>query len=94
MRWFVDEQAIRHWTDTEAIPIVEDENKWARISGLSKAMKQRAWHEINANCPPLADLLRDPEIQDVVRMFDAEIYVDSAYVPSLPAERLKGRDRS
>lgn len=91
---YVEDHPIRHWTDTDSIQVVEDDNKWARISGLSKAMKLKAWQEINANSPALADLLREPELQAVVQFFEAEIFVDSAYVPSLPTERLKGRDRS
>lgn len=66
-------------------------SKLVRLSGLSEQWKRVAWSEINTNSPELANLLKEPDLKQIVQMFDADIFVDADLVPSLPQERLKGR---
>lgn len=81
-----------HWEDTISVEVLEETQSWARISGLPAGLKQQAWADINKNSPPLATLLKDPLLHEIVRLFDAEIFVESELVPGLPVERLRGRN--
>lgn len=64
-----------------------------RLNQLPKALKQKAWNEIQENNPALAKLLRDGTLQMVVEQFDASIYIDAEIAPCLPPEPLRGRSR-
>lgn len=80
-----------HWEDTVSVKLLDETQRWARISGLPALLKQQAWADINKNSPPLATLLKDPLLQEIVRVFDAEIFVQAELVPRLPVEQLRGR---
>lgn len=87
------EDSKAHWEEQVSVLVLEETTKWARISGLPAELKKKAWQEINLAKPALAALLREQELQDIMRMFDAELYVESSLVPSLPSEALKRRLR-
>ena len=87
----MDESVNAHWENTISVEVLEETQSWARISGLPTGLKQQAWADINKNSPPLATLLKDPLLHEIVRMFDAEIFVEAEIVPGLPVERLRGR---
>jgi hypothetical protein len=80
-----------HWEDTVSVKVLDETHRWARLSGLPAVLKQQAWVDINTNSPALATLLKDPLLQEIVRMFDAEIFVQAELVPGLPVEQLPGR---
>jgi hypothetical protein len=73
------------------VRIYEGNEKLVRLNGLPQGLKQQAWAEIRANCPPLANLLKEPTLQDVVQYFSADIFVEAHYAPCLPPERPRGR---
>jgi hypothetical protein len=73
------------------VAIYEGKETLVKISGLPQARKLTVWAEIKNNCPELADLLKDPALQDVVKMFSADIFIEAIHAPSLPTERLRGR---
>jgi hypothetical protein len=79
------------FTWPEPVLVLPPDEPVVCLSGLPKARKQAAWVEIQRLNPGLAQLLRHPDIQQVIHAFDAEIFIDARYAPSLPQERLKGR---
>lgn len=81
------------WLDGVSVQVLTENQRWARLTGLSLANKQIAWSEINRLRPALALLLKDPQLHEIAKFFDAEIYVETESVPSLPTEYLKGRRR-
>jgi len=80
-----------HWEDTVSVTVLDETQSWARISGLPAELKQQAWADINKNSPPLATLLKDPLLQEIVRVFEAEIFIQAELVPRLQSEQLRGR---
>ncbi|MDX2309767.1 hypothetical protein [Pseudomonas sp. On1] len=82
------------WLTTISVPTVQAGERYVRLTGLPDNRKKDAWKTITNNHPGLADLLRSPELKEVVAFFDADIYVDAEVVPALPAEPLKGRKQA
>jgi hypothetical protein len=80
-----------HWQDQVSIQVLEDTQRWARITGLPMSRKLQAWDEIKLNSPALVYLLKDPLLHEAVLIFDADIFVEHEIVPSLPTEHLKTR---
>jgi len=76
------------------VRIVEGTEKLVRLSGLPQSLKLKAWAEIKTNCPPLADLLKDPALKEVMTFFSAELFIEASIAPCLPPERLRGRNVS
>ncbi|HHH9441207.1 TPA: hypothetical protein ACP32N_003144 [Pseudomonas aeruginosa] len=79
------------WLSTISVPTLESGERFIRLTGLPESRRKEAWKTITRERPALAELLRSPGLQAVVAFFDAEIFVDTDVVPSLPAERLRGR---
>ncbi|ELQ8318014.1 hypothetical protein ACM8BJ_24405 [Pseudomonas aeruginosa] len=73
------------------VKVFKDAEKLVRLTGLPQEPKQKAWSEIRTNHPPLAALLKEQALQDLVQFFDADIYVEAELAPSLPVEQLRGR---
>ncbi|WP_370601791.1 hypothetical protein [Pseudomonas nitroreducens] len=82
------------WLTTISVPALSGDEKFVRLTGLPESRKKEAWKMIIAERPALAELLRSPDLQAMVAFFDAEIFVESEVVPSLPSEPLKGRARA
>ena len=82
------------WLTTISVPTVQAGEKYVRLTGLPDNRRKDAWKTITSNHPGLADLLRSPELKEVVAFFDADIYGDAEVVPALPAEPLKGRKQA
>ncbi len=73
------------------VKVFEGAEKLVRLTGLPQELKQKAWREIRSNHPPLAALLKEQALQDLVEFFDADIFVEAEHAPSLPVEQLRGR---
>jgi len=73
------------------VAIYDGKETLVKLSGLPQARRMAVWADIKKTCPELADLLKDPTLQEVVKMFSADIFIDSTHAPSLPTERLRGR---
>lgn len=84
----MEETKTGHLTWPEPVLVHDGDGPVVRLTGLSSERKQRAWAEIKASSPALSELLRDPTIQEIIRTFSADLYVDAEHVPSLPPETL------
>ena len=73
------------------VKVFKDAEKLVRLTGLPQELKQKAGREIRSNNPPLAALLKEQALQDLVEFFDADIFVEAEHAPSLPVEQLRGR---
>jgi hypothetical protein len=80
------------WPEPVETGSMREEAKLVRLSGLPESRKKTAWLEINQNAPGLATLLKSQSLREIQTAFDAELFVDASIVPSLPPERLKGRN--
>lgn len=79
--------------DSWPVPVLvhTEKEKLVKLSELPKSYKLRAWGEIQVNSPALADLLKEPELKQVVEFFSASIFIEAHHAPCLPHERLRGR---
>lgn len=75
----------------EPVRVFTERETLVRLNELPMNLKQQAWREIQTNSPDLAVLLKDEQLRAVVARFDADIFIDARFAPSLPHERLKGR---
>lgn len=90
----MDEILVKSGDLTWPVPVntAGDYGKLVKITGLSIKHKQVAWAQIKQLNPAMADLLRDPGLQDIVKMFNADIFIEADLAPSLPVERPRGRN--
>lgn len=88
-----DMESKGYMTWPETMPVSEPDGLLVRLTGLSEIRKKEAWKEIQASNPALAALLKESALQQVVKAFDADIFIDAAFAPSLPPDRLRGRAR-
>lgn len=79
------------WPEPVNTCSIREVGRVAKLSGLPNRLKQVAWREIQQNSPELAELLKTPELKEVMAMFDAELFIDAELSPSLPPEWLPGR---
>lgn len=77
----------------EPVRVLQPDGPLARLTGLPESRKRVAWKEIQTLNPALAALLREQPLQQAVKEFGAEIFIEAQYAPSLPLESLKGRAR-
>lgn len=82
------------WLKTYSMPVIPKGERFVMLSGLSERHKREAWSAISRTNPALAQLLKDPALKELMQHFDADLFVDAAAVPTLPAEPLKGRKRA
>lgn len=82
-------QGIDNWP--APVKIFTEKEKLVRLTGLPLSLKGKAWGEIKLSSPPLANLLKDQSLRDIVEYFSAEIFIESEHAPCLPPERLRGR---
>ena len=65
------------WWDISHLQIVrETRQKRVNLSRLPPAKKREAWRKIKEQQPELAALLQSDEVQEMIRVFDAEVWVD------------------
>ena len=90
----MDDNNLLSGPDNWPVPvrIYDGDATLVRLTGLPVSMKKKAWGEIQSNSPALAELLREKALQDLVTFFDADIYIEAKHAPSLPPERLRGRN--
>jgi hypothetical protein len=74
------------------VRVFEEKEKLVRLNELPKALKLKAWTEIQSNCPALAALLKDDGLKEIVQLFSADIFIEAEHAPCLPQERLRGRN--
>lgn len=93
MGWCMEEVITLNGMGSWPVPVKihEGKDKLVRLTELPQSLKHKAWAEIKTNCPPLAELLKDPALKEIVEYFQADIYIDAQYAPCLPPEPLKGR---
>ncbi|MCU9528505.1 hypothetical protein [Pseudomonas mosselii] len=82
------------WMSTFSVPVVPRGERYVMLSGLAEKHKREAWAVISKTNPALAHLLKDPNLKEIMRLFDADLLVDASVVPALPSEPLKGRKRA
>ena len=89
----MEEFSTQSGLDSWPVPVevFEGAEKLVRLTGLPQELKQKEWREIRSNHPPLAALLQDQAFQELVKFFDADIFVEAEHAPSLPLEQLRGR---
>lgn len=90
----MEDGAVKTGVDSwpEPVNVLADNEVLVRLTGLPSSLKQKAWAEIKSTSPALAELLKEPLLREIVDRFSAEIFVEAQYAPSLPHERLKGRE--
>lgn len=81
------------WWDIDSVPVVPRGERFVKLSGLAERHRRDAWAEISSNDPALAALLKEPILKEIMRCFDAELFVDPLAVPCLPPEPLRVRSR-
>lgn len=86
-----DNDVPGHLTWPEPVEVHDADGPLVRLTGLPQDRKQQAWSDLKTNSPALCSLLKEPTLQEVIRMFDAELFVDADLVPSLPPENLRPR---
>lgn len=89
----MDELSPSLGMDSWPVPVLihTEKEKLVKLNELPKRLKIQAWNEIRVNSPPLADLLKETELRQVVEFFSANIFIEASLAPCLPPEPLKGR---
>ncbi|CEK42689.1 hypothetical protein PQBR44_0166 (plasmid) [Pseudomonas putida UWC1] len=88
-----DESATT-WMNTYSMPVVPKGERYVKLSGLAEKYKREAWGQISSTNPALAQLLKEPELREAIKFFDADLFVEASSAPCLPVESLKGRKRA
>lgn len=88
------DESATSWMNTYSMPVVPKGERLVKLSGLAEKYKREAWEQISSTNPALAKLLKQPELKEAMRFFDADLFVDAKSAPCLPVEPLKGRKRA
>lgn len=71
-----------------AVSVVEVAGPYVRLTGMPQSVRREAWRLIRSNNPALAVLLQEELLQDALRLFDADLFVDARWVPGLATSKL------
>lgn len=82
------------WMKTYSMPVVPKGERLVKLSGLAEKYKREAWGQISSINPALAQLLKERELRETMKFFDADLFVEATSAPCLPVEALKGRKRA
>lgn len=71
------DEFVPTWWDISHLQIArETRQRRVNLSRLPPAEKREAWRRIKSEQPALAALLQSDGVQEMIRMFNAEVWVD------------------